>query len=256
MMSGSGILKIALSVVMFPTIFQAAFIAFAWGNGDELWLTLSKRLFLILPVCAIVLGCWLSMACLFTVPFRQNRREFVTAIFVTWWELGKAIVSFWGGILKMFFSFTVALLGLLRFLLFGVWAIVQDILLIPFTLMRRTMRSVLTSPIPWIAVTLTLAWCALETMIFTYVTTPLVMDTMSNITGESLSEATVRIPLATFLFFVVLGSYAVLWCPGSTSIHRTSSWASSGRSRSRVLPGSAFAVCPGFCSPPMARRRS
>jgi hypothetical protein len=47
-------------------------------------------------------------------------------------------------------------------------------------------------------------------MIFTYVTTPVVVDTFSNITGEQLVEGFVRIPLFVFLLFIVLGSYAVL----------------------------------------------
>jgi hypothetical protein len=57
---------------------------------------------------------------------------------------------------------------------------------------------------------LTLAWCAIETTIFTYVMSPVVIDTFSNITGETLRESFVRIPLALFLFFIVMGSYAVL----------------------------------------------
>jgi hypothetical protein len=66
------------------------------------------------------------------------------------------------------------------------------------------------STIPWIAVILTLFWCLIEAVIFTYVTTPLVVDTFSNITGETLSENFIRIPLFVFLLFIVLGSYAVL----------------------------------------------
>jgi hypothetical protein len=59
-------------------------------------------------------------------------------------------------------------------------------------------------------VTLTLAWCVIETTIFTYVMSPVVIDTFSNITGDTLNAAFVQAPLFLFLFFVVLGSYAVL----------------------------------------------
>ena len=41
-------------------------------------------------------------------------------------------------------------------------------------------------------------------------TTPIVVDTFSNITGEQLTTGFVRIPLFIFLLFIVLGSYAVL----------------------------------------------
>jgi hypothetical protein len=209
-MGTSGIMNIVLSILLFPVYFQRAFIDFAWGAGDELWILLGKRLFLMLPVLAIILGCWTSVACVLTVPIRQNRREFVTTLFITWWDLGKSIVFFWGGIFKMLFSLIVALLGLVRIILFGIWAVVQDIVFIPFGILRRAVQIVMSSPVPWIAVLLTLAWCFIETTIFTYVMTPLVMDTFSNITGQQLTETFVRFPLFLFLLFVVLGSYAVL----------------------------------------------
>jgi hypothetical protein len=206
----TGITKIMLSVILFPMYFQQTFIAFAWNAGDQLWITLGKRVFLTLPVLAIILGCWTSVACVLTVPIRQNRREFITALFITWWDLGKSIVFFWGGVLKFFFSLIVALLGLVKTLVFGLWAVVQDIILIPISLLRRSVQVVMNSPVPWIAVTLTVTWCIIETTIFTYVMTPLVVDTFSNLTGQTLTETFVRIPLFMFLMFVVLGSYAVL----------------------------------------------
>jgi hypothetical protein len=76
--------------------------------------------------------------------------------------------------------------------------------------MGKMGSKVISSNIPWIAVVLTIFWCMIEATIFTYVTTPLVIDTFSNITGEQLSEFVIRIPLFIFLLFIVLGSYAVL----------------------------------------------
>lgn len=209
-MGTGGIMNIVLSILLFPLYFQRAFVEFAWGSGEEFWIMLAKRLFLTLPVMAIILGCWTSIACALTVPIRQNRREFITALFITWWDLGKSIVFFWGGVFKMFFSLIVALLGLMRILLFGFWAIVHDVLVIPFSIMRYMAQTVVGSSVPWIAVVLTVVWCFVETTIFTYVMTPLVVDTFSNITGTAMTETFVRFPLYLFLLFVVLGSYAVL----------------------------------------------
>jgi len=203
-------MNIVFSILVFPLYFQRAFMEFAWGSGEELGFLLAKRIFLMLPVMAIILGCWTSIACVLTVPIRQNRREFITALFITWWDLGKSILFFWSGIFKMVFSLIVALLGLTRIVLFALWAIMQDILFIPLGILRRIAQIVMSSPIPWIAVTLTLAWCLIETTIFTYVMTPLVVDTFSNITGQQLTEVFVRFPLFVFLLFIVLGSYAVL----------------------------------------------
>ncbi len=206
----SGVVKLVLSVLFFPMFFQQAFLDFAWGSSDLFWMMVAKRLFLLLPVLAIIMGCWVTIACLLTVVIRQNRQQFLIALFITWWDMGKAIVSFWGGIFKFAFQFVVGLLGLFKILVLGLWTIVQEILFMPFRLIRNVGKNVVSSSVPWIAVFLTVFWCIVEALIFTYVTTPLVVDTFSNITGEQLSIGFVRIPLFIFLLFIVLGSYAVL----------------------------------------------
>ena len=206
----SGIVKIILSVLFFPMYFQEAFVQFAWSAGDALWLMSLKRVFLLLPTMAVLLGCWATIAGLITVPVRQRRQEFVTSLFVTWWDLGKSILTFWGGVFRFLFTLVASIAGLARLVVLAAWALVQDVLLMPVHFLRQFAQSVVKSPIPWIAVVLTLSWCVVETTIFTYVMTPLVIDTFSNITGETMTVAFTRIPLFLFLLFVVLGSYAVL----------------------------------------------
>jgi len=202
----SGIVKLILSILLFPMFFQEAFVSFAWGSSDPFWFMMGKRIFLLLPVLAIILGCWISIACLLTVLVRHNRQQFIISLFITWWDLGKSIVSFWGGIFKFIFNLLASLAGFLRVVLFGIWSIIREVIFLPF----RLLRNVISSQVPWIAVFLTVFWCIIEAVIFTYVTTPLVVDTFSNITGEQLSMSFVRIPLFIFLLFIVLGSYAVL----------------------------------------------
>jgi hypothetical protein len=204
------ILQAILWVVLFPTSFEDAFLAFSWGADDVVWLMIAKRLFLILPTCAVIAACWLTVPSLATTIFRSKRREFLMAILVTWWDLGKSVVSFWGGFFLFVLNVLGAILGLVRIMLFGLWWFIREILLTPFRLLKRAGVSVATAGVPWIAIVLTLFWCLIEAVIFTYVTTPLVSDTLSNITGEQLSVGVLRIPLLIFLYFVVLGSYAVL----------------------------------------------
>jgi len=206
----SGILKIVLSVLLFPLYFQNHFIAYAWGADETFWIMAGKRIFLLLPVLAIILGCWITITCIVSILFRKNRMGFISSLFITWWDLGKSIVSFWGGIIKFAFILIVALLNVIKILLLGAWYVIQEILFAPFRFMGKLGTRVITSNIPWIAVVLTFFWCLIEATIFTYVTTPLVIDTFSNITGEQLSEFVIRIPLFIFLLFIVLGSYAVL----------------------------------------------
>lgn len=206
----NGIVKIVLAILLFPLNFQYHFIDYAWGADETFWIMAGKRLFLLLPVLAIILGSWITIASVITLLFRKNRMGFMQSLFITWWDLGKSIVSFWGGTIKFVFILTVALLNVLKILLLGVWYVIQELLFTPFRLVGKLGSRVISSNIPWIAVVLTLFWCLIEATIFTYVTTPLVIDTFSNITGEQLSEFVIRIPLFIFLLFIVLGSYAVL----------------------------------------------
>ena len=211
MFEGSGgILKFIPGVILFPLLFQESFINFAWGASDDFWVMLGKRVFLLLPVLSIVLGCWVSIACAVTVPFRQNRSDYLTNLLITWWDLGKAIVTFWGGIFRFSVNLFVSAFWLLKFAVLGLWSIVQEVIFMPLRVIRNAGHNVMSSRVPWIAVNLTILWCIIEAFIFTYVTTPLVLDTFSNITGEHLQPNMLRIPLFIFLFFMILGSYAVL----------------------------------------------
>ena len=204
------IFEIVLSGLLFPLYFQDTFIAYAWGADEMFWIMIGKRVFILVPVLAIIVGCWISIPSILSIMFRKNRMEFVSSLFITWWDLGKCIVSFWGGTIKFVFIFTIALFNVVKIIFLGVWYVIQEILFFPFKLMGKMGTKVVGSHIPWIAVILTIIWSLIEATIFTYVTTPLVIDTFSNITGEQLSEFVIRIPLFIFLLFIVLGSYAVL----------------------------------------------
>lgn len=206
----NGIVKVALSILFFPLFFQDAFLTFAWGANDQFWISMGKRLFFLLPVLAVILGCWITMACILTVLMRQRRVAFLTALLITWWDLGKAIIYFWGGIIRFAFNMVIAVIGLFKIAVFGLWSVVQEIVYTPFRLIKSLSQNVLSSPVPWLAVFMTVFWCLIEAFIFTYVMTPLVVDTFSNITGENLPVNLIRIPLFLFLSFMILGSYAVL----------------------------------------------
>jgi hypothetical protein len=206
----TSILQFLLSIILFPTLFQDGLLEFVWGAQDPVWMMVVKRVFLLLPTVAVVAACWASVPSLVTVIFRNKRSQFITGLFLTWWDLGKAVMSFWGGILLFCVNLLWATLGFLRFVFLSLWTLLQDVLFLPIRIVRKASQSVVRSNVPWIAVFLTLFWCMIEALIFSYVVSPLVVDTLSNITGDQLSMSYLRIPLFIFLLFVVLGSYAVL----------------------------------------------
>lgn len=185
-------------------------IRFAWGAADPGYLTVLKRIFILLPSLSFILACWVSMGCLVSVIVRPMRTQMIAAILITWWDWARSILMYWGGFIKFLFCLAVAVIGLFKFAVVGLWSLIQDFVLLPFRIIRDIGENVLNPGVPWIAVLLTLVWCLLEAAIFTYVTSPLVIDTFSNMTGNQLSDSTIRIPLFLFMFFIVLGSYSVL----------------------------------------------
>jgi len=208
--NNSGAWKLALSVLFFPMFFQDAFISFAWGAHDSFWIAVAKRVFILLPVAAFLVGCWVSGISILTLIVRHKRVEFATSLLMTWWDLGKAVLAFWSGILKFSMFLVTSVFSFGRLMVLGTLLFFADICLYPFQLIKKVGQNAFGAGIPWIAVTLTLGWTLLEATIFTFVTSPLVVDTLSNMIGQQLSEKFIRAPLFLFMFFIVLGSYSVL----------------------------------------------
>jgi hypothetical protein len=188
---------------------KSAFL-FVWGAGDPAWLLMTKRLFLLMPLGAVALGYWTSVLSIPTIIVRAKRRAFISQVLVTWWDLARATFTFWGGVFRFLLQFVISLFGAIQMLVVGVWAVLQELIVLPFRLIKDVSSNMLNPGVPWIAVGMTFFWCVFEAIIFTYVMTSLVIDTLSNLAGTQLTEAAVRIPLFLFMLFIVLGSYAVL----------------------------------------------
>jgi len=189
--------------------FQSAF-AFCWGAGDPAWLLWGKRVFLLAPVGAIAVGYWTTVLALPTILVRARRRKFVSLVLVTWWDMARVMFEFWGGVFRFLLRLVITSLGVLQLLAVGTWTLLQELVLLPLRLIKNAGSNVLNPGVPWIAVTMTVFWCIFEAIIFTFVTTSLVIDTLSNIAGTQLTETGIRIPLFFFMLFIALGSYAVL----------------------------------------------
>ena len=204
------VIQTLVSILFFPILFQGPALGFCWGAGDPLLIAVLKRIFLILPFLAFIAACWITIVSLFSVIFRHNRQSFLVSLIITWWDMAKSFFLFWGGIFKFVFELFLVLLGLFRIFLMMLWSIVVDIFFFPFKVFAVGIRGIMEATVPWIALTLTLMWCLIEALIFTYVITPLVTDVLYVATTRYISETSIQIPLFVLLFFIVLASYAML----------------------------------------------
>ena len=183
---------------------------FLWGAHDPVWLFMLKRLFLLLPLAGVAFGYWASVLSVPSLLVRTRRRVYVGLVLITWWDLARATFTFWGGVFRFLLQLAVSLLGFAQVLVVGVWSMVREVILMPFRLIRHFGSNALAPGTPWIAVIMTFFWCVFEAIIFTFVMTSLVIDTLSNLAGTQLTEGGVRIPLFLFMLSVVLDNYAIL----------------------------------------------
>lgn len=197
-------------ILLFPNLFQGAAFRWAWGAYDDFWIMLAKRFFFLLPVAAVVFGCWISIGCLLTLIVREKRREYASTLFITWWDLFRCIFMFWGGIFV--FSYKVAgwLIALIRLLLFAIWLFFQDVVLSPLRAAKGVGEIASTPGTPWIAVSMTLAWCFLEAIVFTFIMTNFVREVVINITNTEINESVMQVVLFMMLLAFVVGSFAIV----------------------------------------------
>lgn len=204
------LIKALLAVLTFPLLFQKDLIIYIWQNGSEEWITWLKRLFLLLPTLAVIAALWITIASTITILFRKNRAEFVSAIFVTWWDLGRGILQFWAGILSFVWLALGAFALSLRMLFVLLTLSIKDMLVLPYRLIRDLGSSYHNPGIPWLAVMMMIGWSLLEALIFTFVMSPLVLDVLSGLADVEPSGMMLKVPLFLMFFIFVLGSYAVL----------------------------------------------
>ncbi|MGE0173714.1 MAG: hypothetical protein AB7T49_13035 [Oligoflexales bacterium] len=202
--------KLILSAIFFPTMFQGRFLEFAWGAEDDFLVATGKRLFLLLPTFCLIFACWVTILCILSLIIRHQRRQYFAALLVSWWDLFRAIFNFWGGVFKFLTCLASWLLGFLRIVVLFVVVFLKDLVMTPVRLIGDFGHVYFTPGIPWAAVGMMVFWTLLESLIFTYVMTPLVTDVMSSIAGEPLSGPTLQIPLYLFFSMIIMGSYAVL----------------------------------------------
>src|SRR5262249_31928642 len=110
---------------------------FAWGAGDPMWLLALKRTFLLLPLGAAFIGYYTSLLALPTILVRARRRTFVSLVIVTWWDYARTAFVFWGGVFRFVLQLMISLLGALQMLVTGLWAILQEVVLMPLRLIRN-----------------------------------------------------------------------------------------------------------------------
>lgn len=184
-----------------------AMINFVWYGDTTLELVV-KRVVVLLPMLLVIAGVWVTMASLYTIPFRSNRGRFATALLTSWWDAGRTTWFYWAGIVRL----AVVLVGWVwslarlagRITIAAVRAAFQS----PMRVLDWTSRNYFKPGVPWLAFLALLLWSAVEALIFMYTLQPTLTEVLAGITGFDPDPRVVAPLLWIFLFFLVLGSFA------------------------------------------------
>ncbi|MFP3948930.1 MAG: hypothetical protein ACLFWG_09390 [Longimicrobiales bacterium] len=180
-------------------------------TGATLGELLLKGTFLLLPVSLLVVGVWSTMLGLYSVPFRSDRKRFLTAVLLTWWDAGRSIWLFWTGIFRFLFLLVGWAWGLLKLAWQMTVAVVGAVFASPMKFADWSTRHYFQPGVPWLAFILTLGWSALEATIFTFTLAPTLREVLIGITGL-VPNPTFMLPMIwLFLFFLIAGSFACLY---------------------------------------------
>lgn len=199
---------LALPIAWIPSV-QGAVVRFLWDFSSPYWAAV-KLIFFLLPAMHVVAGMWCTMFAVYTLPFRSGRKQFMAAMLTTWWDGGRAIAMFWAGVVRALFLTAGWIWGFIRILAAGIYLAVMELIMLPFSMIKRTMQSYMQPGIPWIAFTLTLFWSVLEAGIFSYTLYPVVSEIATDLVGGG-PHRFLQPVLFLVLFLLIAGSFACLY---------------------------------------------
>lgn len=181
-----------------------------WVFEGDLWLVIIKVIFLFLPILLILVGFYCSVVSFLTFFFRANRIDFIATVLITWWDAGKAILTFWGGFFKFLFLLFGLSVNALKIITIGLFYLTKELVSFPFNLTRKALKNYLAPGVPWLAVFITLFWILLESFIFSYILTPMVIEIISQLGDVEPPRVIVTVVLFMFLFLFIGGSFACM----------------------------------------------
>lgn len=193
---------------------HAMMINFVW-YGDSSPETAFKRIVVLLPMLLVLVGVWVTMSSLYTLPFRSNRGRFVTAMLTTWWDAARTVWFFWAGIIRLAVVLVGWAWGLTRFAFRFVGAAFGAGFRSPLRVLDWTSRNYFKPGVPWLAFLALLLWSAVEALIFMYTLQPTLSEVLAGITGFEPDPRIMAPLLWVFLFFLVLGSFACIHALGT-----------------------------------------
>jgi hypothetical protein len=167
-----------------------------------------KATLLLLPVAVLLVSMWATMVSLYSLPFRSGRGYFLTALLMSWWDVGRMAWFYWAGMGRFLFVLLGWIGSGIRALVRLVWNAIKGALNSPFAVLDWTSRRYFKPGVPWLAFILLILWSAIEETIFTFTLRPTMNELLADLVGFEPHPVMLTAMLYIFLFFLVGGSFA------------------------------------------------
>jgi hypothetical protein len=167
-----------------------------------------KAVLLLMPIAILIASMWATMTSLYTLPFRSGRGYFLTALLMSWWDVGRMAWFYWAGMAQFLFVLIGWIGSGIRAFVRLVWNAIKGALNSPFAILDWTSRRYFKPGVPWLAFMLLILWSAIEATIFTFTLRPTMNELLADLTGFEPNPVMLTAMLYIFLFFLVGGSFA------------------------------------------------
>src|SRR3989442_2698097 len=141
----------------------------------------AEDVLLLFPALLGLAALWCTQLSIYTLPFRNGRVHFVSALLLTWWDAARAVWLYWMGLVR---CVGVALGWLVIFATFLVRLVVEatrKVALTPFIVTGRMTNRDFQPGAPWVSFVPLLAWVVLQATGFTHVLLPTVSEVLSRL---------------------------------------------------------------------------
>jgi len=179
-------------------------------SPDGAWATAASWLLLLLPALVLVAALWATMLSAYTLPFRSGRVAYIRSMAFAWWDAGRGVALYWAGLVRLGLVVVNLAWALLRYTVVLLGKLVRSAFTAPAAALDWTARRYFKPGVPWVAFVLTLAWSALEGIVFTFTLRPTIYEVLYDLTGAPPSDAFLTPILFLLLFLLIAGSFACI----------------------------------------------
>src|SRR6266481_3000631 len=186
---------------------QARIFAFVL-QGESFWSLAATSVLLFLPAMAVIGGLWLTMAAVYTIPFRLGRSvTLLQSVALAWWDVLRMSWFYWAGLVRFLIVCVGWIFGLFKVSLQLIVGTIKGAITSPLAVLDATSRR---PGVPWPAFFLLIIWSAVEATIFTFTLRPTMSELLADLTGYEVNGFALIVILWIFLAIIIAGSFACI----------------------------------------------